>query len=167
MGADPISWTIMGLGLANQLVGGMQSADAARDQQRSANRQAETALKQGEDNAKLIAAQTLRDKELARSDARRDLARANVGLAQGGVSSATGSALEILSGAAADAQRNVAWLDYDGRLRAEQARAQGRTGAVSYGKQAANASARQRSAYSNLLMGGTGSLLSLGAKAYG
>lgn len=167
MGADPISWTIMGLGLANQLVGGMQSADAARDQQRAASQQAENALKQGEDNAKLIEAQTLRDKELARSEARRNLARANVGLAQGGVSSATGSALEILSGAAADAQRNVAWLDYDGRLRAAEARAQGLTGAGNYGRQAANAAARRRSAHSGLLFGGANSLLSLGAKAYG
>ncbi|BBD08745.1 hypothetical protein [Desulfovibrio ferrophilus] len=167
MGADPISWTIMGLGLANQVMDGMQSADAARDQQRTADRQADNALKQGEENAKLIEAQVSRDKEVARSEVRRDLARANVALADAGVSSSTGSALEILSGAAADGRRNVAWLGYDGKLRAEQARYRGRSGAANYGSQASSAAARQRSAYSDLVLGGTSSLLSLGARAYG
>jgi len=166
MGADPISWTIMGLSLASQVAGGIQSANAADKAKSQAESQAAAATQQAEANAQLIETQTARDKEQAAADARRNLARASVALSSAGVSSGTGSALEILSGAAADATRDMAWLDYEGRLKAAQARAQGQSTASNYAARAATAASRRSSAYSDLLLNGTSSLLSLGSRAY-
>lgn len=160
MGADPLSWGAMGLMAANTVAGHVNAGRAARDARRNAERQADAARSEGARRSAAILRKARLDKQKAGADYRRARASARVGVVDSGVSLGSGSAMEILTNAAANHALEQSRRDEDAADRARQAREGGRTAAYGYEQKARSAGTDE--AARALRLGE--SILSLGSK---
>lgn len=149
MGADPFSWAAAGLTAANT-VSGLAAGDAQR---KAAQESRDQARRVAEQNAARIEKKTARQRQELAQEYRRAQSGANVALAGSGISAGSGSALERLAGTAERRARDLEDLEYEGALKAQQARYGARTATTVD----SSSSARARAA---------NSLLSLGSRAW-
>lgn len=113
---------IVALGGAGLVAPQLQQIAMNEQQMALARGQAESAAKLGRYESETIRRQTERRKMQLRDASRRSAARANVAYGRSGLDGAGGSAVEVLSGRAAEYERELADVDYDGSRRADLAR---------------------------------------------
>lgn len=164
MGADPVSWGLMGMMAAQTVAGGISQSRQAGAQAKAARRQSEYAMSMAQQEAQMHERQAELDKKLAHAGMRRQMSASRVGSVGSGIDSGSGSALEILSGAAANNALTLSRIGYEGKLKSAQARNRGLE--TAYGYTYATNAAKARSSDALLQTGlslGT-SILGMGAK---
>jgi len=166
MGADPISAGLLGLSLASSIVGGVSQGQQASAQAKAANRQADAAQAEAARQAEETRRQTAQERQRAGADLRRQLAAGRVGAVGTGIDAGSGSALEVLSSAAALGALDLAHIDYAGGLRAAQALQRGQQAAYGYSDAASAARARSGDALLRTGLGLGTSVLGLGSRGW-
>lgn len=166
MGADPISAGLLGLSIASTVAGGVSQGQQAAAQARAANRQADAAQAEAARQAETIRRQTAQERQRAGADLRRQLAAARVDAVGAGIDAGSGSALEVLSSAAAQGALDLAHIDYAGGLRAAQALRRGQQAAYGYSASASAARARRGDALLHTGLGLGGTVLGLGSRGW-
>ncbi len=141
-----------------------QQAQAAKRQESYAKKQAKYAKEQGEHNAEILLAENKREQDQLQDARQRKISQINVHSAKSGLSSGSGSALEILAGEAARSVRDIYTLAAQGQYESDMARHNGAVKEASYKNKAAEARYKRKSSGLHSGLSVTKSLLKLGNK---